>query len=150
MSALIPHPGTTLAPPPDPHFALGDEGMPIYLGETEKEMAEDWDSVSQSVARDQWSLAAIAAAIVVKYGENNLGDFAKKHHTSTKWIRNLAKAYRTFQFGTPVPFLSISHHIAATKATNPVRAVKWAYENGKSRDELKICHTNLQACHALD
>ena len=137
MTALITRPPHSLAPTVDPHFALDQDGMPVYLGETEDEIGNDWDEISASIEKDHWKLAAIAATVATKYGENNVGAFAQEHGCSSRWIRELANAYRTFQFGNRVPNLSITHHICALKAVNPVRAAKIAHDRNYSIKDFK-------------
>ena len=121
----------------NPNFAIDEDGLPIYLGTTEQDYGDDWDSVSESLTRDLWELAAIAATIVTKYGENNVGQFAYDHRTSASWIRKLAKTYRAFQNGMRIAMLSFYHHLEAASAKNPVRAINIANDREMSTRELK-------------
>jgi hypothetical protein len=136
MTALATRTNSETPIPQNPNFALDDGGMPIYLGQTEDDIGQDWDETAASIDKDHWKLAAIAATVITKYGQNNIGTFAEEHGTSSRWIRNLGNAYRTFQFGRRVPNLPISHHISALKAKNPVRAAKIAHDRHYSVKEL--------------
>lgn len=136
-TALTSRPNSEPPIPPGPNFSSDDTGMPVYLGETDDEIGHDWDETAHRIDKDHWRLAAIAGKIVTKYGQANVATFAEEHGTSAKWIRSLAAAYRTFQFGRRIPNLSISHHIEALKAKNPVRAVKIAHDRHYSVRELK-------------
>lgn len=136
MSTAIEHIRPDQLSVENPNFTEDDKGMPVYLGETEAEIGEDWDETNAAIDKDHWKLAAISSSIVVRYGEKNVGTFAEEHGTSARWIRNLANVYRTFQFGRRVPNLSISHHISALKAKNPVRAAKIAHDRHYSVKEL--------------
>lgn len=119
------------------HFAVAEDGLPVYLGETDDDFGEDWDAVSNDVTRNLWQLAAIAASIVTKYGEGNISRFAYEHRTSASWIRKLAKTYRAFENNRRISILSFYHHLEASTAKNPVRALKIANDREMSTRELK-------------
>ena len=137
MSTEMQTRATAIVTVPNTNFAVDPDGMPIYLGTTEDQIAEDWDTVYTGFDQNLWELAAIAAKIVTVYGENNIGKFAYAHKTSGSWIRQLAKTYRTFENGRRISMLSFYHHLTATNATNPVKAVKVAHDREYSTRELK-------------
>lgn len=130
---------TQLAPPvKPPEFTYADDGLPIFLGQTDEEHSLAWDEVDREVSDGQWKLAAIAASLESKRGEATVIEFAKAKKISASTVRSYARAYRVFGRRKRIVSVPFSlHHLAAERADNPVRAIKIAADKKFSYREFK-------------
>lgn len=117
-------------------FTEANDGLPVYSYESDEKASEDWDGVNESIQVRLWSQASIAAAIVVVRGEKSLDSFAESKKLTGRWVRGMAKTYRTFENGKRFPNCSFYVHYVAAKAINPVRAVQLAHDEGMSGRQL--------------
>lgn len=109
------------------------DGTWEFNGVTEEDHVDTFLKVDGDVDSAQWALAAIAASIDTRYGEDNIGDFAKKVKHTPRHIRRIAKTYReTMQKGRHRPNLTFSHHVEALAYENVEEALDAAEANDLS------------------
>jgi hypothetical protein len=112
-------------------FTPTKDGLPVFHGKSYEDHKEAWVHVKESMECRLWALAAIAASLIRKHGDGAVVQFAKDMKVGKTWIYDLARTYRAFQNSRRVETLSFSHHIAASRAANPGRAIAKAADGVK-------------------
>lgn len=103
--------------------------LPVFQGSSFDEHVESWRSVDGSMQGHLWMLAAIAASLVKKYGEDSTGQFASRVGCSASRVRDYAITYRRWENAERSAILSFSHHQIAGRADDPQKVIEQAEVN---------------------
>lgn len=114
-------------------FTPAKDGLPVFHGKTYDDHKEAWVHVTESIGCRQWALGAIAASLVKKYGDGAVAQLARDVQISKSWVYDLARTYRAFENSRRVENVSFSHHVAASKSSNPRAAIEKAVDSPKGQ-----------------
>jgi hypothetical protein len=124
-----------------PIFREISGGLLEYCGPTDDTSlaVEKWRELDASIDIGIWGQASIAAAIVPKYSQDDIGKFAEAVEKAPCYVRRMAKTYRYFivENDTRVSNLSFKHHSVALRHSDPEAALMRASENGWSCVKLE-------------
>jgi phage N-6-adenine-methyltransferase len=115
------------------------EEWPVFRGVSYEEHVSTWLEVDSSMQGHLWMLAAIAASLVKKYGEDVTGKFASDVGSSRRRVQEYAQTYQTWKKRDRSRFSSLSfkHHTIGARAEDPEAALEVAVEEELSARELE-------------
>lgn len=140
MLAAVPKPVVSvplvLVEPREP-FTSAEDGLPVYHAEDLEHCVADWDVVHESIQARLWSQAAIAAQVDVEYGKASIKEFAERVGRKQRWIRGIAKTYRTFENGKRLPNCDFGLHYLSAGYSDPYEAIRVAQDQKMTYRELE-------------
>lgn len=120
-----------------PELVERPDGLWEYHGKTLQDHIAIWRDIDGKVESAQWAMAAIAASLTTKYGENDIEEFARSVNRSAGYIWKMARTWKYWTDINSVPQghfsdLTFSHHVRAITHGDPVEAMNVAREQGLS------------------
>lgn len=118
-------------------------GLPVFKGEAWEDHVNAWMLVSEQIENYRWQLAAIAASLHKRYGENVAGKFASEVGVSAETVRRYARAYRAFskennENAQRSPILTLTHHAIAARFADPQKAIEEAEDEQLSTRQMEV------------
>lgn len=113
-------------------------GLPVFKGETFEAHIDAWLILAEEIEDHRWQLAAVAASLGKRYGEDVAGKFASEVGVSAETVRRYARAYRAFQNARRSPILTLTHHAIAARFRDPQRAIEVAEDEGHSTRDMEV------------
>lgn len=137
MSDLLPHDEVEAG------SGVYPSGLPVFKGEAWEDHVNAWMLVSEQIEDYRWQLAAIAASLHKRYGENVAGKFASEVGVSAETIRRYARAYRAFskennENAQRSPILTLTHHAIAARFNDPQKAIEEAEDEQLSTRQMEV------------
>lgn len=114
------------------------DALPTFDSSSFDEHVEVWRTVDESMQNHLWMLAAIAASLVKRYGEDSAGRFASEIGRSTRTVRRFAHTYHEWEKRSALTVLSFQHHTIAARDPEPEEVIAMAHDNEWSTRELEV------------
>ena len=120
-----------------PDLVERPDGLWEYHGKSLEDHITVWRDIDEKVESAQWAMAAIAASLTTKYGENDIEKFAQAVSRSSGYIWKVARTWKFWADRNSVPEghfsdLTFSHHVRAITHNDPVEAMNVARDRGFS------------------
>lgn len=118
-------------------FSRDGTGKLVFYADSYDEHVSAWTAAQTAIDAGLWGQAMVAASVETKYGQSSVEEFAKDVRRSAGWVRDMARAYRTFEFTSQLADLTFTHHVEAAKADDPHEALAKAGVKGWTCKELQ-------------
>lgn len=118
-------------------LAINSEQLPVFTATEYEDHVNSWLDVDRDMQDCYWKLAAVAASLVSKYGEDVMGKFGSDVGSSKRRIQEYARTYREWEKRERSRILSFHHHTLAIKADDPQKAIEAAEDEQLSTRELE-------------
>lgn len=112
--------------------------LPVFNGVEYDAHVQAWINVSEEVEDRRWRLAAIAASLVTRYGENTAGTFGADVGVSGRAIQYYARTHRVFEKRRRLRILTFTHHQVAARSEDPQKAIDEAADKLLSTRQMEI------------
>lgn len=108
--------------------------LPVFSGKTLDAHIAAWTQASGDIEDRLWKMAAIAASLITKYGDQQVKEFSEQVGVTASRVYQLAATYR--KNSKRFENLSFHHHTLAVGSANPEAALVKAQEKQWSTRQL--------------